>query len=590
MPDTATNSVTSEHPAAEYATARLLAWLRWAWLLMALVLQFFYAGPAALPMPFTYVVLAIGAGLALLLLVLSYTRVSPSGLITGGAAVDILVASLLVLVTGGRSSPMLPVALFPVLVVAVRYGVLSGLGSALPLVVVYSIGVIPGVAVDNAGPRLPFLLNVLVLVIGATTAGLVAHRDAAPTAAGEENQEIRELRLANRRATVIQEMATILSSTLDYKRVLRTMLDLIVIALGEDSRSSDSLIGAILLVESEGDFSMLRLHAGRNIPRSDEGKLLVGQEGIIHQAIFGAEPVINNEPTKDPMLSNLLSIRDTKSVLCVPLRAGFDTFGVVVVASPTADRFGAHHAELLTTFSHQAVISLRNAQLYQDLQTEQRRLLEKEAEARHKLARELHDGPTQTISAIVMRLNFARMMLEKNQPQEKIVAELNEIEEMARYTTQEIRTMLFTLRPVVLETQGLVAALKRYADRLRQGDGLNVKVDVQKYAGQLDTEAEGVVFSIVEEAIGNVKKHAQAKNVLIRLLVRGPMVSAEIIDDGVGFDANAAKRRREVGHLGLLNIEERATILGGRYQIESQPGKGTLVRVEIPVGMENVGR
>jgi signal transduction histidine kinase len=143
--------------------------------------------------------------------------------------------------------------------------------------------------------------------------------------------------------------------------------------------------------------------------------------------------------------------------------------------------------------------------------------------------------------------------------------------------------MLFTLRPMVLETQGLAAALEQYADRLCQTEGLNVEVDPDGYDGQLSKQAESVVFAVVEEAVGNAKKHAQADHVLVRLRVESHMFTAEIQDDGIGFDVETAQRRREVGHIGLLNMEERAELVGGRCSVQSQPGAGTLVRLEIPL-------
>jgi signal transduction histidine kinase len=276
-------------------------------------------------------------------------------------------------------------------------------------------------------------------------------------------------------------------------------------------------------------------------------------------------------------------MQSIRSAICAPLRAGFEIFGVVLFASPNLNYFHEEHVQLLTTLCNQGIIALRNAQLYQDLQSEQRKILAKEAEARHKLARELHDGPTQTISAIAMRLNFVRVMLKKEQDATKVEAEVAKIEDLARKTTQEVRTMLFTLRPVVLETQGLGAALEQYADRLRQTDELNIEVDPGKYDSQLDKEAESVVFSVVEEAVGNVKKHANANRVLVRLRVEGDTFSVEIQDDGAGFDAEATQRRREAGHMGLLNMQERAELMGGRFTIQSQPGAGTRVRLDIPL-------
>jgi signal transduction histidine kinase len=134
-----------------------------------------------------------------------------------------------------------------------------------------------------------------------------------------------------------------------------------------------------------------------------------------------------------------------------------------------------------------------------------------------------------------------------------------------------------------LETQGLAAALEQYAERLRQTEELEVLVDPGVYDGQLNRQSESVVFSVVEEAVGNAKKHAHANQILIRLQVDKLLFTAEIQDDGIGFDIEKAQRRREAGHMGLLNIEERAELVGGRCSIKSQLGAGTLVRLDIPL-------
>jgi signal transduction histidine kinase len=182
-----------------------------------------------------------------------------------------------------------------------------------------------------------------------------------------------------------------------------------------------------------------------------------------------------------------------------------------------------------------------------------------------------------------MRLNFVRMMLKKRQDFERIEQEVEKIEELARRTTHEVRTMLFTLRPVVLETQGLPAALEQYAERLGQSDGPRVEVDCGAYDGQLSKQTENVVFAVIEEAVGNAAKHARASQVSVRLRVDDHLFTAEIQDDGIGFDPREAEGRRETGHLGLLNMHERAELVGGRCVIQSKPGSGTLIRLDIPM-------
>jgi signal transduction histidine kinase len=574
-----------ERPASSSLSSDwLISHLRWPWLVSALLVALLWPNPGEVPLSLLYVYAVIGAGAILNLIQVGalYARWYPEWMAVMGIVFDTVVAILLLIITGGWKSPMLPVVLFPVLIASLRLGIEAGLVVVVPLAFTYGGSAIMDRELNSLAQLYQVGMNVLLLLGVAFVNGLIHQRE--ETAKGRtESKELQMLRRANERAKGIYEMASTLSATLNYKRVLTTMLDLSLVGLTEMAGPDASLVGLILLFEQEGNFERLKVHAGRNIPRADENRVVSGQSGLIARSIYAAEPVIAEQVSNDPVLTQFVCMQNVKSAICAPLRAGFDIFGVVLFASPNLNHFNREHAGLLTTFCNQAIIALRNAQLYQDLQAEQRKILEKEAEARHKLARELHDGPTQTISAMAMRLNFVRMMLQKGQDSSKVEAEVGKIEELARKTTQEVRTMLFTLRPVVLETQGLAAALEQYADRLRQTEDINIEVDTDDYDGQLDKEAESVAFAVVEEAVGNAKKHANADHIFMRLQVDGHLFTAEIRDDGEGFDVEAARRRREAGHLGLLNMAERAELVGGRCSIQSQPGAGTNVRLDIPL-------
>ena len=149
--------------------------------------------------------------------------------------------------------------------------------------------------------------------------------------------------------------------------------------------------------------------------------------------------------------------------------------------------------------------------------------------------------------------------------------------------------MLFTLRPIILETEGLVPALNQYTDNLLQHDGIPVEVDADSYRDCLDIDAQGVVFAILEEAINNARKHAQASRILVRLTVEDDLFVAEVIDNGCGFDVEAVtKGYGSRGSLGMINLKERAELIGGTINIESVPGKGTCVTLVAPVSEEAV--
>ncbi|MBU2611775.1 MAG: GAF domain-containing sensor histidine kinase, partial [Chloroflexi bacterium] len=282
---------------------------------------------------------------------------------------------------------------------------------------------------------------------------------------------------------------------------------------------------------------------------------------------------------------------------CFPLRSGFSVYGILVFGHPEPNYFTPDRMEVLDILGQQTVIAIQNARLYQDLANERDRIIEAQEEARKKLARDLHDGPTQSVAAIAMRVNMAQRTMVKDPKaayaQHLIGQELSRIEELARRTTKEIRHMLFTLRPLALESQGLVAALQTIADKMKETFSQNVIVNVDEgLLDQLEMGKQGVIFYIVEEAVNNARKHAKAANIWVRLrsLEEG-LTLLEIQDDGVGFDVEAVNRTYDNrGSLGMVNLRERSELVNGLLHIQSAPGNGTRVQVYLPLTEEVADR
>lgn len=218
-------------------------------------------------------------------------------------------------------------------------------------------------------------------------------------------------------------------------------------------------------------------------------------------------------------------------------------------------------------------------------------MIEIQEQEHKKLARDLHDGPTQSMAAIAMRLNFARRLLERDP--KATADELLKIEELARRTTKEIRHMLFTLRPLELELQGLVGALKAMAEKTHETYNQNVIVEADEhFVSQLEMSRQTIVFYIAEEAINNACKYAQANNIWVRMKgFNNDFVLLEIQDDGVGFDKTAVESNYDQrGSLGLKNMNERSEMVNGVFKLDSSVGKGTTVRVVIPLTEEAAER
>jgi signal transduction histidine kinase len=188
-----------------------------------------------------------------------------------------------------------------------------------------------------------------------------------------------------------------------------------------------------------------------------------------------------------------------------------------------------------------------------------------------------------------MRLNYARMLLTKKQNvqqmTEELALELARTEELARRTTKEIRHMLFTLRPLILETQGLHAALEQYISKLAETDPTPIYLETAPNVDRsLDQNAQGVIFYIIEEAICNARKHAQAENIWVRFGIQDNSFVAEVQDDGTGFDvAEVQLRYDERSSLGMINMHERAELVGGKLSIASAPGSGTRIILTVPL-------
>ena len=219
-----------------------------------------------------------------------------------------------------------------------------------------------------------------VLSVGGLTWGATRSRLSAQ-AAQQMEIETQRLRNAQQRAKAIYELSSTLSSTLDYHRVLEASLEIGALGLRELGASDNArLISTILLFRK--DDNMMHVAAARRLTRVDEKVRLQGRDGILGEALKNAEPVIGKNATQDPELRFFVAFQGTNSVMAVPLRAGFENFGVMVFGSEQANAFSPGSVALLTAIATQATIALQNAVLYQNLLDEKERIVSIEEDAR----------------------------------------------------------------------------------------------------------------------------------------------------------------------------------------------------------------
>lgn len=209
------------------------------------------------------------------------------------------------------------------------------------------------------------------------------------------------------------------------------------------------------------------------------------------------------------------------------------------------------------------------------------RVISAQEEERRRIARELHDETGQSLTSLALGLQA----LEGVEDPEELKARTVELRSLVAKTLEEVHLLARALRPSILDDLGLVAALERCVKGYEAATGLRMDFYARGFDGRrLPLHLETALYRIVQEALTNVVKHAQARNVSVLLERRGRDLVAVVEDDGQGFDIDAARHSRGEGQgLGIIGIEERVSLAGGRFTVESKPGMGTTVVVEMPL-------
>jgi signal transduction histidine kinase len=230
----------------------------------------------------------------------------------------------------------------------------------------------------------------------------------------------------------------------------------------------------------------------------------------------------------------------------------------------------------MALYKHQAEAKLRSTT--RQLQALSQRVLEVQELERRRVAIELHDELGQALTAIKINLQLGEKF--KDQAPPDLYAENLRIVEEA---LQQVRSLAMALRPSMLDDLGLAPALKWMAEQSATRGGFEVKFHQERTLGRLAPDIETACFRIVQEALTNITRHAHARQVDISLRRDSSDVLLQVSDDGVGFDTGAMHERATNGaSLGVLGMQERATLLGGQLDISSQPGKGSTVLLRCP--------
>ena len=264
-----------------------------------------------------------------------------------------------------------------------------------------------------------------------------------------------------------------------------------------------------------------------------------------------------------------------RAALFVPLLAREDAIGVIVAhdkLGPDA-RFGDADLRLAEQFGARAAVAVDlSRRVARDAL---RRVVSGQELERQRLARELHDETGQALTSILLGLKAVEEARDVN----GMRAAAEQLRELVVATLQDVRRLAVELRPKALDDFGLAAALERLTNTFAESTGIEVELEAGLGEQRLPSDLETTLYRIVQEALTNVVKHAHARKVSIVLMRRGSRVTALIEDDGEGFDL---EQTRDEG-VGLLGMRERVQLLDGRIKLESSPGVGTTLAVEVPL-------
>jgi PAS domain S-box-containing protein len=387
--------------------------------------------------------------------------------------------------------------------------------------------------------------------------------------------ELLEQRVAERtrELSTLLEVSHTVASTLELEPLLGLILDqlrTVVDYTGASITTHDA--HSLQILDYRGHLPRERM-VGLRVPLTQapayrevlrrNGPVLVGDltSDEPEARVFRAAPNANLQDT----------VSYVRSMLGVPLRVKERVIGAVWIDHRQPHAFSERQAALVLAIANQAAVAIENAHLYARAQEAAA------LEERQRLARELHDSVSQAIYGVTMYAEAAATLLARGD-REATAGYLHEVCATAQEALAEMRLLIFELRPPILAQEGLAAALQaRLAAVEGRVTGLEASLEVEG-TGRLPEGVEGALYGIAVETLNNVFKHAGAHAVKVALRQEGRKVALEIADDGAGFDPAAVQGR---GGLGLGGMAERAAQIGGRLTVESVPGQGTRVRVEV---------
>lgn len=377
----------------------------------------------------------------------------------------------------------------------------------------------------------------------------------------------------------LHEASLFLTAELSQEAVLQKVVDL-------SRRLTGARYGALGVLDETGQIQSLITSGLSPEERARIGSLPQGR-GLLGAVIREGRPIRVADIQLDPRSVGFPPHHPPMtSFLGVPVIFKGQTLGNLYLADKAcpersrredANEFTSEDEELLTMFATQAAVAIENARLYEQVRTFA------VVTERERIAREMHDSLAQVLSYVSTKTQAVRELLQEGRVEAGQV-QLQQLEQVAQEVYADVREAILGLRTTIGKGRGLFPALQEYLQSFTEQSGVQTQLVVtpQTSAFLFDSRAEIQLIRIIQEALTNVRKHAQAEQAWVRFAADGTWAIVTIEDDGRGFDPSH-RRRGAWPCFGLQIMQERAEAVGGSLEIESRPGEGTRVTVRIPL-------
>lgn len=367
-----------------------------------------------------------------------------------------------------------------------------------------------------------------------------------------------------------QGSSEILDASWFATKALRGLLDgLLEVAM----LATEASEGSIVLMSKDQELVAVGLAGGptKSLLRAAQRQL---SRSISAWVANHGEPLLLIGPAEDPRFRGL--DREIKDAICVPFVLGGQVIGVLSVNNRKGARnFDQGDLEKLTALAEPSALMIASTMAQVD-QAQTRDVWE-----RKRLAQEIHDGLIQDLTAVILQLEVCEKLIATTP--EKAKGQVAKIKQQAKTSLQGLRRLVFDLR-VAEEEVGLAQMVKVCVAEFGKGADFAIAFKVTGRERALSPQAKGHLLAIVQEALTNVSKHGEAKRVKVNLRYKPKEIELTIADDGCGFACDEAMQRSwKEKRFGLMGMQERAHILGGTLDIDSKPGRGTTIKVCLPL-------